>query len=211
MNRKSMIIRDSARRVEMQTEVEKNLRPSYRTLFYGLKVNHPHNVAILHPLAFILRRILYSMVIVLMSREEELVFFGVLMILLTCLFFGYLILLESAWEDSLISQQHLMNEVGFYMICTTLLLFCGMIHETHQRYVIGYLAITLICAIIFYNLTVIFYDLLCFVRLLIYRFRVQLGKVRNGLRRSLSIKRKNQFIKEHRKLKSSDTPKKDAN
>ena len=39
----------------------------YRTLFYGLKWNHEHNVAMVNPLAFVLRRVLYALVIVFMA------------------------------------------------------------------------------------------------------------------------------------------------
>lgn len=36
---------------------------AYSTLFYGLKKNQPHNMAVLHPLVFVLRRVLYAAVI----------------------------------------------------------------------------------------------------------------------------------------------------
>ena len=104
MQRKDFILNDCSRRVKLEEEVDKKIRPSFRTLFYGLKRNHPHNVAILHPLAFILRRVLYSIIIVFMAREDSLVFFGVLLLLFTCLFFGVLLLLEGSWEDGLIGQ-----------------------------------------------------------------------------------------------------------
>ena len=55
----------------------------YRTLFYGLKCNHEHNVAVVHPLAFVLRRILYALVIVFMVKQN--VLFGALIMLVTCL------------------------------------------------------------------------------------------------------------------------------
>lgn len=40
----------------------------YRTLFYGLKRNHPRNVAIVHPLMFLLRRIIFALMIVYMDK-----------------------------------------------------------------------------------------------------------------------------------------------
>ena len=40
----------------------------YRTLHYGLKRNHERNVAIVHPLMFILRRVIYALVIVFMEE-----------------------------------------------------------------------------------------------------------------------------------------------
>ena len=63
------------------------------------------------------------------------------------------------------------------MICCALVLFSGLIHDENDNSIVGYLTITLICALIFYNLMVIIYDLLCFVRLLVYRYRVQLKRI----------------------------------
>ena len=54
----------------------------YRTLQYGLKRNHERNVAVVHPLMFILRRLVYALVIVFM---EEFMVFGVLVVMASCL------------------------------------------------------------------------------------------------------------------------------
>ena len=81
---------ESARRVKLSEQV--TLRQSYKTLFYGLKKNHPHNVAIVHPLLFLLRRIIYAIVIVLTTEENA--FFGAMALLLTCLFMITLVVLE---------------------------------------------------------------------------------------------------------------------
>lgn len=39
----------------------------YKTLYYGLKRNHQRNVAVIHPLMFLLRRIIFALVIVFMD------------------------------------------------------------------------------------------------------------------------------------------------
>ena len=39
----------------------------HKTLYYGLKLNHPRNVAIVHPLMFTLRRVFYALSIVLIA------------------------------------------------------------------------------------------------------------------------------------------------
>ena len=57
---------EAERRVQLQSQVQ--LSNSYKTLFYGLKKNDPHNVAIVQPLSFMLRRIIYAMVIVLTTE-----------------------------------------------------------------------------------------------------------------------------------------------
>ena len=54
----------------------------YRTLFFGLKHNHERNVAIIHPLMFLLRRIIYALVIVFM---DEVMYYGVFVVMLSCL------------------------------------------------------------------------------------------------------------------------------
>ena len=38
----------------------------YKTVFYGLRKNHPHNAALVHPMTFLLRRIAYAAIIVFM-------------------------------------------------------------------------------------------------------------------------------------------------
>ena len=62
-----LICNEAACRVQLATK--SNDPRGYRTLFYGLKKNHPHNVAIVHPLLFLIRRIIYSIVIVYMPLE----------------------------------------------------------------------------------------------------------------------------------------------
>ena len=68
-------------KLKLQDEVKVN--SAYETLFYGLKSNHEHNVAVIHPLFFILRRVLYSVVIIFMVGEN--VIFGAMLLLLSTL------------------------------------------------------------------------------------------------------------------------------
>ena len=86
-----MIKLEALRRVELQEQVQS--KNAYKTLFSGLKKNHPHNVAIVHPLSFLLRRIIYAVVIV--CSTEENVFFGALILLLTCTFMMTFVVLEA--------------------------------------------------------------------------------------------------------------------
>ena len=120
-------ISESVRRVRLSDQVI--LRQSYKTLFYGLKKNHPHNVAIVHPLSFLLRRILYAIIIIFTTEENS--FFGALILLLTSLFMMTLVLLEAQWQDTLINRQHFVNEVFFYLSCAALMLFCGIIQDSN--------------------------------------------------------------------------------
>jgi hypothetical protein len=85
-------------------------------------------VAIVHPLSFLLRRIVYAVVII--CSTEENVFFGALILLLTCTFMMTFVALEAQWEDRLINSQHLINESYFYLLCAALMLFSGIILDS---------------------------------------------------------------------------------
>ena len=85
-------------------------------------------MAIVHPLAFVLRRVLYAAVV--LFFVEEAAFFGALLLLMTCFVMMVFVALETQWEDQLINSQHMMNEVFFYLLCISLLLFSGVVHES---------------------------------------------------------------------------------
>lgn len=87
-------------RVRLQDMIEPKM--AYMTLFYGLKRNQPHNMAIVHPLAFVLRRILYAFVVLFLVGSAA--FFGALLLLVTCLVFMTFVAVENHWEDSLINR-----------------------------------------------------------------------------------------------------------
>ena len=46
------------------------LNPRYKTIFSGLKLNHPRNVAIIHPLMFLVRRVVYILAILLYYKRD---------------------------------------------------------------------------------------------------------------------------------------------
>lgn len=104
----------------------------HSTLFYGLKLNHPHNVAIVHPLSFVLRRVLFALLITSSTAESAL--FSATLLLLTCLFMMAIVCSEAPWVDSLINQQHFVNEVVLYVICACLMVFSGVITSTEQAH-----------------------------------------------------------------------------
>lgn len=60
------IVHESAKEIVAGTElINKPIR--HKTLYYGLKMNTPRNVAIVHPLMFTTRRIVYALIIVLIA------------------------------------------------------------------------------------------------------------------------------------------------
>ena len=52
-------------RVNLQFQVQ--LNPRYKTLFYGLKKNHPRQITVLYPILYLLRRIVYIVLILFMT------------------------------------------------------------------------------------------------------------------------------------------------
>ena len=66
----------------------------YRTLFFGLKRNHERNVAVVHPLMFLLRRIIYALIIVFM---DEIMINAVLLVMFSSLIMLAYALTEHQW------------------------------------------------------------------------------------------------------------------
>ena len=59
----------------------------YKTLYYGLKMNHARNVAIVHPIMFTFRRLFYALSIVFLANSS---FIGLLLFLVgTLIMLGY--------------------------------------------------------------------------------------------------------------------------
>lgn len=129
----------------------------YKTLFYGLKRNHPLNASIVHPLLFLLRRILYSIVVTCIAGHRMLLS-AYLMLFAT---FTMLLLATTAlpWIESRINQQHIINEVAFYIMCTGLIAFAGAITDPVHANTLGWLLIALFTALVFYNLYMIMHDM----------------------------------------------------
>ena len=94
------IKRDAELNIKFERELYMQRAPRLRTLYYGLKVNHPRHVATVHPLSFLIRRIVFAAVIVLMARAS---FIGVFLLIGTCIFMLGYALNEFQWQDSIIN------------------------------------------------------------------------------------------------------------
>ena len=96
--RKAQLSVEAQIRVTLEGQVSCN--PRYETIFYGLKKNHPHNVALVHPMFFLLRRIIYAAIIIFLYSRP---FFASLALMV--LSFGILgyVICEKQWEVSLIN------------------------------------------------------------------------------------------------------------
>ena len=73
----------------------------HETLYYGLKLNHAKNVAIVHPLMFTLRRIIYALSIVLIAT---LPLIGVWIMLIGTLVMLAYVFTEWQWKARIINH-----------------------------------------------------------------------------------------------------------
>ena len=153
--------RDARLRVLLQSQVKCN--PRYQTLFYGLKKNHPRQISVLYPVIYLMRRVVYIILILFMT---ELPFVSVVILLLWCLATLSLIWTEAQWEDRLINVQHAVNEIALYLILLQVSIFCGLTPASETALVLGWTLIATILLTIFFNLTVITYMSICYLRLL---------------------------------------------
>ena len=140
------IIRESAREIVAGIDlVEKPIR--YKTLYYGLKVNHARNVAVVHPLMYAVRRIIYAMTIVFLPHLRLL---GPWIMLVGTLAMLAYVLTEWQWRAMLINHQHILNEVVTYLVCVYLLLFTNFVSGT-TRVALGYLLLGIFVCFLVYN------------------------------------------------------------
>ena len=89
--------------VAFERELYKTRHPRFKTLYYGLKMNHPHRVALVHPILFLLRRIMFAVIIVFMVNLMVYNVLGVFMLMLTCLFMLGFVLTEWLWQSKWIN------------------------------------------------------------------------------------------------------------
>ena len=164
-----MAIQEIAKiRVELESEVEIN--PAYRTLYYGLRMNHVHHASTIYPILFIMRRILYSLIIVYMVGEVK-AFFGAFMLTLTSLTEAVFVAIEAPWKLPMFNTWSILNEAMVYIVCVSLMCFSGVLTDAIQSVTLGWLLIGLILVMIIYNSTIIIFDALIYARLCILRHR----------------------------------------
>ena len=147
-------------RVKLQDEVDCN--PRYKTLFYGLKKNHPQNVAVVYPTLFLVRRVIYVVCILFLT---QLPYIAVVIMMLTCLAMLALVFTTSQWEDLIINQQHVINEVAFYVVLLHMTVFVGLTPSSAATIFLGWTLIASLLAIIIYNIIILIYCALQYLRL----------------------------------------------
>lgn len=110
-------------------------------------MNHPRNVAIVHPLMFTVRRIVYALSIVLIAGLPLL---GVWLLLLGTLGMLAYTLLEWQWKDNVINWQHVFNETTTYIVCIFLLMFTNFV-DADIRVLLGSFLIGFFVNFLVYN------------------------------------------------------------
>ena len=100
---------------------------------------------------FLLRRVVYALVIVFMG---ETMLFPVLIVMLCCLVMLAYALLEMQWEDRIINYQHICDEITIYLTCVLLLLFSNVV-DARDRVLLGYILIGVCFAYVAFNTIVI--------------------------------------------------------
>ena len=93
------------------------LNARYRTLFYGLKLNHAHMATVTHPLFYLVRRIIFSALLIYGLQRP---FLTINMLALVSILSAAFVITEAPWESPLITKQHLLNEATLYLTILTL-------------------------------------------------------------------------------------------
>jgi len=123
----------------------------YRTLFYGLRANEARASAVVHPLMFLTRRVIYAVVIVCM---DEIPVWGVFIVMACCLSMLAYALTEWQWNEKIINYQHLFDEMTIYVLCIFLLLYSGYVARD-MRYSLGWWMIGVCLLYVLVNTVVI--------------------------------------------------------
>lgn len=85
----------------------------FKTLFYGLRLNHPHSAHIVHPLVFLVRRVIYSAIVIFMLTIPLIAAYLLCMMSLFLIAFT---IIEKQWNDQMMLKMHLVNEISLYLI-----------------------------------------------------------------------------------------------
>ena len=157
-------------RQALEREDSVNLNLAYSALFFGLK---RHRSTAAYTFLYFSRRILYAGVtvgVLLLEHREDYVVFSVLTLLFTSLAQLAFTASFMQWQKSLMNVLDFGNEAFFYALCTMLVCFTGSITESEQSLSLGWMAIAMFAVYIAFNLAIINYELVVFVRLLWTRY-----------------------------------------
>lgn len=108
----------------------------YKTLFLGLKLNHPKNATIVHPILFLVRRLIFAMTIVFMRSLSSSLWCLLVTMAHTLLMLAYT-WNERQWKDPTLNTMHILNEILMYALCLISVYFCYAQSTIESRLAIG--------------------------------------------------------------------------
>lgn len=158
--------------IEDQVKLDKR----YETLFLGLRLNTENNSAVTQPILYCLRRILYALVIVYMSHMPLI---GISAMIIAVMIYLAFVIQEKPWKDSLVNTQHIINEAGLYLALIFLVTFKA-VGDINVRDPLGYGFIALICLLVAYNMLIIVFDAIRYIKNLIKAKKLKRKRVRVG-------------------------------
>ena len=129
-------------------------------------MNHPRNVALVHPLMFTLRRIIYALIIVFMFKAPLL---GTWIMLWGTLAMLAYVFVEMQWKSRVTNAQHIFNEVTMYIVCIHLLMFTNFVNGV-TRVFFGYLLLGFFICFLIYN-SILMLDLFWWLFRMFFRRR----------------------------------------
>lgn len=103
----------------------------YKTLYAGLKLNHERNVALVHPLAYLARRLLFAFIIVFMHSVRHTGLFVFIGCTLAMMMYAFI---EHQWKDPLINAQNILNECVLYLFCLFMVYFSILETSASSRF-----------------------------------------------------------------------------
>ena len=142
----------SEAKLRLRLEDHVQVNPSYKTLFDGLKLNTEHNSAIVEPLAFLIRRIMYAVVIVFMPHLPQV---AVSTLLVMCLMGLAFSLTEKPWKDPEAQKLAIANEMFLYLVLVIVLSCSSISGPGNGKDILGWLLIILVTIAVHFNLIAI--------------------------------------------------------
>ena len=129
-----------------------DVNPRYQTIFEGLKLNTAHNSAVMQPLAFMLRRILYAALIVFIPHLPQV---ATIALISACVLMLAFSVNERQWKDVEMQNLAVANEAFFYtLLVLVLAASCMTKTDSMQSSILGWTMIAVVTLAIFVNLTV---------------------------------------------------------
>lgn len=156
--------REAELRLKIEDLIELNER--YSTIFFGLKLNTPHNSAIIETFTFMIRRLIYAALIVFMPHLPQIATMTLLIVCLIVLIFN---LTEKPWMTPEINKLALANETLLYLLIVLIIASPSLSSEAGHE-ALGWAIIGVVTLIIHTNLAVMLAEAWHHCRLLYTRY-----------------------------------------